>query len=49
LRIFAGTVTGPIFFKITQRKGDEGFGEGNFEGLFESIGQDQIKRGVPRT
>ena len=46
LQIFTGTVIGPIFFEIIQRKGDEGFGEGNFQALFESIEQDQIKRGV---
>jgi 4-hydroxyphenylpyruvate dioxygenase len=37
---------GPVFFEIIQRKGDEGFGEGNFRALFESIELDQIKRGV---
>lgn len=46
LQIFTNTVIGPIFFEIIQRKGDEGFGEGNFRALFESIEQDQIKRGV---
>ena len=46
LQIFTGTVIGPIFFEIIQRKGDEGFGEGNFKALFESIEQDQISRGV---
>ena len=46
LQIFTGTVIGPIFFEIIQRKGNEGFGEGNFQALFESIEQDQIKRGV---
>ena len=40
------TVIGPIFFEIIQRKGNEGFGEGNFRALFESIEQDQIRRGV---
>jgi 4-hydroxyphenylpyruvate dioxygenase len=39
-------VIGPIFFEFIQRKGDEGFGEGNFRALFESIEADQIKRGV---
>jgi fructose-1,6-bisphosphatase II len=39
-------VIGPIFFEIIQRKGDEGFGEGNFRALFESIELDQIRRGV---
>jgi 4-hydroxyphenylpyruvate dioxygenase len=46
LQIFTRTVIGPIFFEIIQRKGDEGFGEGNFRALFESIELDQIKRGV---
>jgi 4-hydroxyphenylpyruvate dioxygenase len=46
LQIFTTTVIGPIFFEIIQRKGDEGFGEGNFRALFESIERDQIERGV---
>lgn len=46
LQIFTQTQIGPIFFEIIQRKGDEGFGEGNFRALFESIERDQIKRGV---
>jgi len=46
LQIFTDTVIGPIFFEVIQRKGDEGFGEGNFRALFESIEQDQLKRGV---
>ncbi len=46
LQIFTRTVIGPIFFEIIQRKGDEGFGEGNFRALFESIERDQIRRGV---
>ncbi len=46
LQIFTSTVIGPIFFEIIQRKGNEGFGEGNFKALFESIELDQIKRGV---
>ncbi|CAM3489946.1 4-hydroxyphenylpyruvate dioxygenase [Parendozoicomonas haliclonae] len=46
LQIFTDTVIGPIFFEIIQRKGDEGFGEGNFKALFESIEKDQIERGV---
>ena len=46
LQIFTDTVIGPIFFEIIQRKGNEGFGEGNFRALFESIEQDQIRRGV---
>ncbi|MFQ6017043.1 MAG: 4-hydroxyphenylpyruvate dioxygenase [Kiloniellaceae bacterium] len=49
LQIFTGTVIGPIFFEIIQRKGDEGFGEGNFQALFEAMEQDQIKRGVLKT
>jgi 4-hydroxyphenylpyruvate dioxygenase len=46
LQIFSQNVIGPIFFEIIQRKGDQGFGEGNFRALFESIELDQIKRGV---
>jgi 4-hydroxyphenylpyruvate dioxygenase len=46
LQIFSGTVLGPIFFEFIERKGDEGFGEGNFRALFESIEEDQIRRGV---
>ncbi len=46
LQIFTDTVIGPIFFEVIQRKGDEGFGEGNFKALFESIELDQIRRGV---
>ena len=46
LQIFSMTVIGPIFFEFIQRKGDEGFGEGNFKALFESIEEDQIRRGV---
>ncbi|MBV8088089.1 MAG: 4-hydroxyphenylpyruvate dioxygenase [Alphaproteobacteria bacterium] len=46
LQIFTDTVIGPIFFEIIQRKGNEGFGEGNFRALFESIERDQIRRGV---
>ncbi len=46
LQIFTDTVIGPIFFEVIQRKGDEGFGEGNFKALFESIERDQIERGV---
>jgi 4-hydroxyphenylpyruvate dioxygenase len=48
LQIFTKTVIGPIFFEIIQRKGNEGFGEGNFRALFESIELDQIRRGVLR-
>ncbi|MDG1286597.1 MAG: 4-hydroxyphenylpyruvate dioxygenase [Rickettsiales bacterium] len=46
LQIFTNTVIGPLFFEVIQRKGNEGFGEGNFQALFESIEEDQIKRGV---
>jgi 4-hydroxyphenylpyruvate dioxygenase len=46
LQIFSKTVVGPIFFEFIQRKGDDGFGEGNFKALFESIEMDQINRGV---
>ena len=46
LQIFTRNVIGPIFFEIIQRKGNDGFGEGNFRALFESIEQDQIRRGV---
>ncbi len=46
LQIFSKTVIGPIFFEFIQRKGDDGFGEGNFKALFESIEADQIQRGV---
>jgi len=46
LQIFTETVIGPIFFEIIQRKGNEGFGEGNFRALFESIEADQMARGI---
>jgi 4-hydroxyphenylpyruvate dioxygenase len=46
LQIFTETVIGPVFFEIIQRKGNEGFGEGNFRALFESIERDQIRRGA---
>lgn len=46
LQIFTKNMLGPVFFEIIQRKGDEGFGEGNFRALFESIELDQIRRGV---
>ena len=49
LQIFTDTMIGPIFFEIIQRKGDDGFGEGNFKALFESIEEDQIRRGVLQT
>jgi 4-hydroxyphenylpyruvate dioxygenase len=46
LQIFTSTVIGPIFFEIIERKGNQGFGEGNFRALFESIELDQVRRGV---
>jgi 4-hydroxyphenylpyruvate dioxygenase len=46
LQIFTTNAIGPIFFEIIQRKGNEGFGEGNFQALFESIERDQMRRGV---
>lgn len=46
LQIFSATVIGPIFFEFIQRKGDEGFGEGNFSALFRAIEEDQVRRGV---
>jgi 4-hydroxyphenylpyruvate dioxygenase len=46
LQIFSGTLLGPVFFEFIQRKGDEGFGEGNFKALFESLERDQLRRGV---
>jgi 4-hydroxyphenylpyruvate dioxygenase len=46
LQIFSANAVGPIFFEFIQRKGDDGFGEGNFKALFESIEEDQIRRGV---
>lgn len=46
LQIFTENMFGPIFFEIIQRKGNEGFGNGNFQALFESIELDQIRRGV---
>ncbi len=49
LQIFSKTMVGPIFFEFIQRKGDDGFGEGNFKALFESIEADQIARGVLET
>jgi 4-hydroxyphenylpyruvate dioxygenase len=48
LQIFTRTLIGPIFFEIIQRKGNEGFGEGNFRALFETMEKDQIARGVLR-
>ncbi|WP_036666699.1 4-hydroxyphenylpyruvate dioxygenase [Paludibacterium yongneupense] len=46
LQIFTCPVIGPVFFEIIQRRGNEGFGEGNFRALFEAIEDDQIRRGV---
>jgi 4-hydroxyphenylpyruvate dioxygenase len=46
LQIFSDTLIGPVFFEFIQRKEDEGFGEGNFKALFESIERDQVARGV---
>jgi 4-hydroxyphenylpyruvate dioxygenase len=46
LQIFSQTLLGPVFFEFIQRKGDDGFGEGNFKALFESIERDQVRRGV---
>ena len=46
LQIFSETLIGPVFFEFIQRKQDDGFGEGNFKALFESIERDQISRGV---
>ena len=49
LQIFSQTQLGPLFFEFIQRKGDDGFGEGNFKALFESMERDQIRRGVIET
>ena len=46
LQIFSETLLGPVFFEFIQRKGDDGFGEGNFKALFESLERDQLARGV---
>lgn len=46
LQIFSETLIGPIFFEFIQRKRDEGFGEGNFQALFESMERDQMRRGA---
>jgi 4-hydroxyphenylpyruvate dioxygenase len=46
LQIFSKPLLGPVFFEFIQRKGDEGFGEGNFKALFESLERDQIERGT---
>ena len=49
LQIFSQTLLGPVFFEFIQRQGDDGFGEGNFKALFESIERDQVRRGVLET
>ncbi|WP_374428431.1 4-hydroxyphenylpyruvate dioxygenase [Ideonella dechloratans] len=49
LQIFSQTLLGPVFFEFIQRRGDDGFGEGNFKALFESIERDQLRRGVLET
>jgi 4-hydroxyphenylpyruvate dioxygenase len=49
LQIFSQTILGPVFFEFIQRRGDEGFGEGNFKALFESLERDQIRRGALAT
>jgi 4-hydroxyphenylpyruvate dioxygenase len=46
LQIFSGTLLGPVFFEFIQRKADQGFGEGNFKALFESLERDQLRRGA---
>lgn len=49
LQIFSEPALGPVFFEFIQRKGDDGFGEGNFKALFESLERDQIRRGTLAT
>jgi 4-hydroxyphenylpyruvate dioxygenase len=49
LQIFSQPLLGPVFFEFIQRKGDEGFGEGNFKALFESLERDQVRRGAIET
>jgi 4-hydroxyphenylpyruvate dioxygenase len=46
LQIFSRTLLGPVFFEFIERRGDDGFGEGNFKALFESLERDQIRRGA---
>jgi 4-hydroxyphenylpyruvate dioxygenase len=46
LQIFSETLLGPVFFEFIERKGDDGFGEGNFKALFESLERDQLRRGA---
>ena len=48
LQIFSQPLLGPVFFEFIQRKADEGFGEGNFKALFDSLERDQIRRGSLR-
>ncbi|MDP3139141.1 MAG: 4-hydroxyphenylpyruvate dioxygenase [Burkholderiaceae bacterium] len=48
LQIFSQSVLGPVFFEFIQRKSDQGFGEGNFKALFESLERDQVRRGAIR-
>ena len=45
-KFFSETMIGPVFFEFIQHKKDEGFGEGNFKALFESIERDQMERGL---
>ncbi|MFT3820398.1 MAG: 4-hydroxyphenylpyruvate dioxygenase [Rubrivivax sp.] len=49
LQIFSQTVLGPVFFEFIERRADQGFGEGNFKALFESLERDQIRRGTLKT
>ena len=46
MQIFSQLMVGPVFFEFIQRAGDDGFGNGNFKALFESLERDQIRRGV---
>jgi 4-hydroxyphenylpyruvate dioxygenase len=46
MQVFSEEILGPFFFEFIQRKGNQGFGEGNFRALFEAIERDQVKRGV---
>ena len=46
LQIFTENLIGPIFFEVIERRGDEGFGEGNFKALFVAMEEDQVRRGV---
>ncbi|MCA0242892.1 MAG: 4-hydroxyphenylpyruvate dioxygenase [Proteobacteria bacterium] len=49
LQIFSQTLLGPVFFEFIERRADQGFGEGNFKALFESMERDQVRRGVLKT